>query len=139
MAVAFWLEVCLLYPVGWAADAWGKARIMVPGFVAMLVGTLLVPWTTGPVSYGAAFVIVAAGMSVWMMVPALMAENLAGDFGGKAAGLYRLVTDFGFIVGPAAVGWLVGRFGFVAGAAAIAAVLIVSIALSLTFLRRRSH
>jgi len=139
MAVAFWLEVCLLYPVGWVADAWGKVRVMIPGFVAMLVGTLLVPWTTGPVGYGAAFVVVAAGMSVWMIVPALMAENLAGGFGGKAAGLYRLVTDFGFIVGPAIVGWLIGRFGFTAAAAAIAAVLLVSIVLSLTFLRRRSH
>jgi MFS family permease len=77
-----------------------------------------------------AFVIVAAGMSVWMMVPALMAEHLAGGFGGKAAGRYRLVTDFGFIVGPATVGWLVGRFGFAAGAAAIASVLVVSILLS---------
>jgi MFS family permease len=108
---------------------------MIPGFIAMLLGTLLVPWATGPVSYGVAFVIVAAGMSVWMMVPALMAEHLAGGFGGKAAGRYRLVTDFGFIVGPATVGWLVGQFGFAAGAAAIALVLVVSILLSSRFLR----
>jgi MFS family permease len=135
MAIAFWVEVCLLYPVGWAADAWGKVRVMIPGFVAMLLGTILVPWATGVVSYGVAFVILTAGMSVWMMVPALMAEHLAGGFGGRAAGLYRLVTDFGFIVAPAAVGWLVDRFGFAAGAAAIAAVLIVSILLSICFLR----
>ena len=135
MAIAFWIEVCLLYPVGWAADAWGKVRVMIPGFVAMLLGTILVPWATGPVSYGAAFVVVTAGMSVWMMVPALMAECLAGGFGGRAAGLYRLVTDFGFIVAPAAVGWLVDRFGFAAGAAVIAAVLVVSILLSSCFLR----
>jgi MFS family permease len=135
MAVAFWVEVCLLYPVGWAADTLGKARIMIPGFVAMLVGTLLVPAAAGPVSYGVAFAILAAGMSVWMMVPALMAEHLADGFGGKAAGRYRLATDFGFIVGPATVGWLVGRFGFAAAAAAIAAVLVVSILLSAGFLR----
>ena len=134
MAVAFWIEVCLLYPVGWAADVWGKARVMIPGFVAMLLGTLLVPWATGPASYGVAFAILAAGMSVWMMVPALMAEHLAGGFGGKAAGRYRLVTDFGFIVGPATVGWLIGRFGFATGAAAIAMVLVVSILLSSRFL-----
>ena len=28
MAIAFWVEVCLLFPVGWAADVWGKARIV---------------------------------------------------------------------------------------------------------------
>jgi MFS transporter, DHA1 family, multidrug resistance protein len=137
MAIAFWVEVCLLYPVGWAADTFGKARVMVPGFAAMLLGTLLVPWATGAVSYGAAFIVVAAGMSVWMTVPALMAESMAGAFGGKAAGLYRLVTDFGFIIGPAIVGWLIGRFGFAAAAASIAAVLLVSIVLSLVFLSRR--
>jgi len=136
MAVAFWVEVGLLYPVGWAADAWGKSRVMIPGFLAMLLGTLLVPWATGPVTYGAAFVILAAGMSVWMMVPALMAEHLAGGFGGRAAGLYRLVTDFGFIIAPATVGSLVDGFGFGAAAAAIAMVLLVSILLSICFLRR---
>jgi MFS family permease len=135
MAVAFWVEVCLLYPVGWAADAWGKARVMIPGFVAMLLGTILVPWATGAVSYGVAFVILTVGMSVWMTVPALMAEHLAGGFGGKTAGLYRLVTDLGFIVAPATVGWLVDRLGFASGAAAIAAVLVVSILLSTCFLR----
>jgi MFS family permease len=135
MAVAFWVEVCLLYPVGWAADAWGKSRVMIPGFAAMLLGTLLVPWAVGSVSYGAAFIMLTAGMSVWMMVPALMAEQLAGGFDGKAAGVYRLVTDFGFIVAPATVGWLVDRFGFAAGSAAIAAVLGVSILMSLRFLR----
>lgn len=136
MAVAFWVEVCLLYPVGWAADAWGKSRVMIPGFLAMLLGTLLVPWATGPVSYGAAFVILTAGMSVWMMVPALMAEHLTGGFSGRAAGLYRLVTDFGFIAAPAIVGWLVDGFGFGAAAAAIATVLIASILLTLCFLHR---
>lgn len=139
MAIAFWIEVCLLYPVGWAADTFGKAHVMIPGFGAMLVGTLIVPWAAGPATYGLAFIVVTAGMSVWMTVPALMAENLTGGFGGKAAGLYRLVTDFGFIVGPATVGWLVGQFGFAAGAAAIAAVLLLSIVLSLTFLRQRSR
>jgi MFS family permease len=137
MAIAFWVEVCLLYPVGWAADAWGKVQVMIPGFAAMLLGTALVPWTIGPVSYGAAFVILTAGMSVWMMVPALMAEHLAGGFGGKAAGLYRLVTDLGFIVAPATVGWLIGRAGFAMGAAVIAVVLVVAIGLSLWYLRAR--
>jgi hypothetical protein len=49
------------------------------------------------------------------------------------------VTDLGFIVAPAAVGWLIERSGFAAGAAAIATVLVVSILLSLCFLRRRPN
>lgn len=137
MAVAFWVEVVLLYPVGWAADTWGKFPVLLPGFAAMLLGILLVPGAAGPVGYGAAFVCLAAGMSVWMLVPALLAEQLPGGFGGRSAGLYRLVTDFGFIVAPGLVGWLIGRFGFTAAVLAIAAVLCVSLALSALFLHPR--
>jgi MFS family permease len=135
MAIAFWVEVCLLYPVGWAADAWGKVAIMVGGFSASLLGTLLGPFATGPFGYGIAFALLTAGMSVWMTAPALLAEHLGSRFGGKAAGLYRLVTDFGFILAPATVGWLIQHAGFVAAAAAIAAVLMVSILMSLLHLR----
>jgi MFS family permease len=139
MAIAFWVEVCLLFPVGWAADVWGKVRVVVPGFLAMLVGTLLSPWATGIWAYGAAFVFMVSGMSVWMAAPALLAEQRAGGFRGKAAGLYRLVTDLGVIVAPGVVGWLIGRFGFVVAAGPIAAVLIASILMALCFLRRRPN
>jgi MFS transporter, DHA1 family, multidrug resistance protein len=136
MAVAFGIEVCLLVPVGWAADVWGKVPVMVPGFIAMLVGAGLAPLTVGVQGYGAAYAVLTAGMSVWMLVPALLAERMAGGFGGRAAGQYRLVTDFGFIVGPATVGWLIEQFGFATGAAAIVGVLALSILLSLCFLRK---
>ena len=95
MAIAFWVEVCLLFPVGWAADVWGKTRVVLPGFVAMLVGTLAVPFTHGVWGYGIAFIFLVGGMSVWMAAPALLAEQLSGGFRGKGAGLYRLVTDLG--------------------------------------------
>ena len=135
MAVAFWIEVCLLFPVGWAADVLGKVRVIIPGFLAMLVGIVLAPLTQGVWSYGAAFALLVSGMTVWMAAPALHAERLAGGFRGRSAGLYRLVTDFGFIMAPAAVGWLIGARGFHAAAASIAIVLVGSIGLSWIFLR----
>ncbi|MFB3818106.1 MAG: MFS transporter [Candidatus Methylomirabilales bacterium] len=137
MAIAFWAEVGLLFPVGWAADAWGKVRILLPGFGAILAGVLLVPASAGSLTYGAAFVLLTSGMSVWMLVPALLREQLGGDFRGRSAGLYRLVTDLGFILAPALVGWLIGRQGFTAGALAIALVVALSILLSLRYLSRR--
>jgi MFS family permease len=136
MAIAFWIEVALLFPVGWAADVWGKLRVAIPGFLAMLIGTLLVPWMTGTLGYGLAFACLVSGMSVWMSVPALLAERMGSGFRGKAAGYYRLVTDFGFVVAPAAVGWLIDDFGFAAGAISIAAVVAASILCALCFLRR---
>ena len=135
MAIAFWVEVCLLFPVGWAADVWGKAGVVFPGFLAMFVGTLAVPFTHGIWGYGIAFIFLVGGMSVWMAAPALLAEQLAGGFRGKGAGLYRLVTDLGFIIAPGTVGWLIGEAGFSMGAAVIAVVLVAAIAMSLCYLR----
>lgn len=137
MAIAFWVEVCLLFPVGWVADILGNVRVVVPGFLAMLVGIICVPLTQGVWSYGVTFVFLVSGMSVWMAAPGLHAERLAGGFRGKAAGLYRLVTDLGFIVAPALVGWLIGDYGFLVGASPMAAVLIASILATVCFLRAR--
>jgi MFS family permease len=136
MAIAFWVEVCLLFPVGWAADVWGKTRVVLPGFLAMFVGTVAVPFTHGVWGYGMAFIFLVGGMSVWMAAPALLAEQMTGGFRGKGAGLYRLVTDLGFIVAPGTVGWLIGEFGFSTGSAVNALVLFAAIALSLCYLRR---
>jgi len=76
------------------------------------------------------------GMSVWMAAPALLAERLTEGFRGRGAGLYRLVTDLGFIVAPAAIGWLVGRFGFVVGAVTVGVVVGAAIISTLCFLRQ---
>ncbi len=137
MAIAFWIEVCLLFPVGWAADVFGKGPVVLPGFLAMLAGTLLTPFAAQAWGYQAAFVVLLGGMSVWMASPALLAEEMAGSFRGKAAGLYRLVTDLGFILAPALVGWLIGRSGFGAATAAIAVVLAGAVLAALRLLRRR--
>ncbi|RPJ56780.1 MAG: MFS transporter, partial [Acidobacteria bacterium] len=76
MALAFWVEVCLLFPVGWATDAWGKLRIMLPGFFAIGIGVAAAPMAGGVVGYGAAFSLLTSGMSVWMTAPALLREQL---------------------------------------------------------------
>lgn len=138
MALAFWIEVALLFPVGWVADVSGKLRVVVPGFLAMLTGALLAPFTSETLGYGVTFACLVSGMSVWMSVPALMAERMGGGFRGKAAGLYRLVTDFAFVVAPASVGWLIDRSGFQAGAVAIALVVAAAILCALAFLPDRA-
>lgn len=66
------------------------------------------------------------------LLPQIM-EDLQLSFAG--AGLYRLVTDLGFVVAPGAVGWLIGACGFAMGSAVIAVALVAAIALSLCYLR----
>jgi MFS family permease len=137
MAIAFWVEVCLLFPVGWAADVWGKTTVVLPGFAAILAGIVLAPFTSGAWAYGAAFILLVSGMSVWMAAPGLLAELSPGGFRGRSAGMYRLVTDFAFILAPGIVGWLIGSYGFTAAAGAIAGVVALAIVLAAQFLRIR--
>ncbi len=135
MAIAFAVEVCLLFPVGWASDVLGKVRVMIPGFLAMLVGTVVAPATRGGLGYGVAYSLVVAGMAVWMVPPALLSERLPSGFSGRVAGFYRLVIDVGIIVGPALIGLAIEWWGFQMAAGAVAAVLVSSICLSGTLIR----
>ena len=135
MAIAFAVEVCLLFPVGWASDVLGKVRIMIPGLLAMLAGTIWGPATGSIGGYTVAFSLAVAGMSVWMIPPSILAERLSSGFHARVAGLYRLVIDFGIIIGPALIGLIIERWGFRMGAMAIAVVVVASIGLATTLLR----
>ena len=135
MAIAFWVEVVLLPPVGWAMDKWGKVRAIVPGFLAILLGSLLGPLTRTTLTYGVAYTLLVAGMSIWMAAPALLAEHLGPRFRGKAAGTYRLVVDLGLILAPGLLGALIDLFGFRTAGVVLACTIAASLALSLRFLR----
>jgi predicted MFS family arabinose efflux permease len=118
-------------PTGWAADALGRLRVLVPGFLVMLVGVLLLPETRSTGAFGVAATLLVLGMTVWMVPPVLLTERLPGGFRGPAAGLYRFVADFGYILAPGAVGWLIGRRGLGATATIMAALFAVTAAVSL--------
>jgi MFS family permease len=126
LAIGYVVEAFLLIPVGWAADTFGRLRILLPGLGVLMVGVALLPASRGPGSYTLACGLVIVGMTVWMIPASLLAEHLHGRFGGRAVGTYRFVTDLGMVAAPITVGWLIGRRGFAVGAAAIALVLAVS-------------
>jgi MFS family permease len=138
MAIAFAIEVCLLFPAGWASDVLGKVKVLIPGLLVMMAGTILVPFAGGVFAYTVAFSLVVAGMSVWMIPPALLAERMPSGFRGKSAGLYRLITDLGMITGPSLIGFLIEQWGFRMGLAALAVILALSVCLSATLLPRFS-
>src|SRR5262245_8042588 len=136
LSIAYLIEAALLVPVGWAADALGRVRVLVAGFGAMLAGVLLVPATTGAVSFGAAATLLVCGLATWMVPPVLLTERLPGGFRGPAAGLYRLVSDFAYIIAPGAVGWLIGRHGFRAAGLSLVSLLVVATGVAIGALGR---
>jgi MFS family permease len=124
LAIGYVVEAFLLIPVGWAADTFGRLRVLLPGLAVLLAGVALLPLSGGFPAYTLACGLVIVGMTVWMIPASLLAEHLHGRFGGRAVGIYRFVTDLGMVTAPITVGWLIGRSGFAAGAGAIAVVLV---------------
>jgi MFS family permease len=120
------VEALLLIPVGWAADTFGRLRVLLPGLAVLLAGVVLLPLSGSLAVYTLACGLVIVGMTVWMIPASLLAEHLHGRLGGRAVGVYRFVTDLGMIAAPVTVGWLIGQGGFGVGGAAIATVLTAS-------------
>ena len=141
LAIGYVVEAVLLIPVGWAADTFGRLRVLLPGLAVLVAGVVLLPLTGGPSGYTLACTLVIVGMTVWMIPASLLAEHLHGRFGSRAVAIYRFITDLGMVAAPAIVGWLTGWRGFGMGAAAVAVVLVGSAAvvgLVLVPQRRRS-
>jgi MFS family permease len=134
LSVAYAIEAALLVPVGWAADRWGRGQTLVPGFLVMAVGVLGVPATRSPAAFGVAATLLVLGLTVWMVPPVLLAERLPGGFRGPAAGLYRFVSDLGYVAAPGATGWLIERRGFASAAVAMATLFAAAAVASLVVL-----
>jgi MFS family permease len=140
LALGYIIEASLLIPVGWAADTFGRVRVLLPGMAVLVSGVLILPLASGLAGYTLACVLVIVGMTAWMIPASLLAEHLHGRFGTRAVSLYRFITDLGMVTAPVILGGLAGWAGFGVGAAAIAAVLVACaavIAVVLGPLRRR--
>ena len=124
LAIGYVVEAILLIPVGWAADTFGRLRVLLPGLAVLVAGVALLPLTGGLSGYTLACTLVIVGMTVWMIPASLLAEHLHGRFGSRAVAVYRFITDLGMVAAPAIVGWLTGWRGFGVGAAAVAVVLV---------------
>lgn len=126
LAIGYVVEAVLLIPVGWAADTFGRLRVLLPGLAALLAGVVLLPIAGGLLAYTVACTLIIVGMTVWMIPASLLVEHLHGRFGGRAVGVYRFVTDLGMVGAPVTVGWLTGWGGFRIGAGLVALVLAAS-------------
>ena len=112
LAIGYVVEAILLLPVGWAADTFGRLRVLLPGLAVLITGMVLLPLTGGVAGYTLACTLVIVGMTVWMIPASLLAEHLHGQFGSRAVAAYRFITDLGMVAAPVIVGWLTGWRGF---------------------------
>ena len=93
--------------------------------------------TASTAGFGVAATLLILGLTTWMVPPVLLAERLPGGFRGPAAGLYRLVSDFAYIIAPGSVGWLIGRHGFRLTGLLMAGLVAAAILVAIPVLGRR--
>ena len=118
------------YPVGWLADMVGKKLVMIGSLAGMAVLTLIYLLVTDPVLFVALRVLegaISAGTSA--PARAILAEQVPDENRGEAYGVFGAFMNSGFLLGPAAGGFLAAtgyNSAFIASAAfRLLAVLIV--------------
>ncbi len=136
-AVMALINLLLTFPAGTIVDRFGaKAAILPSAAVSMLAYLLFVPVGSPPAFWGAALVL-ALGSGLLGPAPAAFAAEVAPpESRGAAMGIFRSLSDIGFVIGPPIVGFLVDQLGFGWAFAANGSVLL-STALLFAWLARR--
>lgn len=110
MTVIFIMTVFSLYIAGNLADRYGTKAILVPSWLVLPIGLILLPaaqnfgiFMLGAVIYG-----LAAGVGTPVPV-AYIANVVREESQGIALGFYRTLTDIGMLLGPVVMGWIGDR------------------------------
>ena len=134
-----------LYPAVWgigqlvtgaASDRFGRKPFIVAGMWTQAAGIALVALSNGFAGYAVAAVLLGAGTA--MVYPTLLAaigDVAAPSWRASAVGIYRLWRDSGYAAGALAAGLIADQFGIEAAVWSVAALTLVSGAVSLLRMR----
>ena len=139
LALGSVIGVSVAYPTGMLVDRFGRKAVIVPA--TMLAGFSMLMFCFAP-SYPwftAAAVLWGVAMSVGGSAPAAYAAELAPPgMNATAMSTYRMVSDFGYVVGPIVLGLVVDGYGSIAALVAAAA-LTVLVGLAFRLFAPESH
>ena len=139
LALGSVIGLSIAYPAGMLVDRFGRKAVIVPATLVAGISLLMFcfapsyPWfTTACVLWGAA-------MSVGGSAPVAYAADLApSGMNAAAMSTYRMVSDFGYVVGPIVLGLVVDGYGTTT-ALVIAAGLTIGIGLAFRLFAPESH
>jgi len=103
-AVAAAVDIAFFVPGGWLMDKRGRALVAVPVVLAVAVGCLLLPQTSGTASVLAVMVLIAAGNGLGSGIVMTLGADTAPTVGrAQYLGAWRLCAETGSVGGPASV------------------------------------
>jgi MFS family permease len=124
------IDMSLFYPAGLIMDQFGRKFAIVPSFLLQGAGLLLVPLATGFGGLALATIVIGFGNGLSSGAMMTIGADLAPPQSrAPFLGIWRLIGDTGFMVGPVAVGNIANLASLAAtagvmGGAGIAAALI---------------
>lgn len=112
LTVAAVLNVVAVPIAGWSIDRFGRKRTIVPSTIVSSLGVFLFAVAPNVTTFVAAAMVLGIGTGIAGPAPAAYVADLAkGQSYGTTMGLFRTVSDLGFVVGPVLLGWLADQRG----------------------------
>jgi MFS transporter, DHA1 family, multidrug resistance protein len=133
LTVAAVLNVLALPIAGWGIDRFGRKKMIVPSTIISGGGVLLMAFAPNIPLMFLGIAIYGAGTGVAGPAPAAYVADLArGQNYGATLGMFRTMSDGGFVLGPILLGWLADLQGF-SFALTVNAILLVVAGLAFAF------
>jgi MFS family permease len=121
------VNVIALPFAGWSIDRLGRKRTIVPSTFISAVGVLMFALAPNLVTFAAASAVLGLGTGIAGPAPAAYVADLAqGRSFGATMGLFRTVSDIGFVAGPVLLGWIADQRGYAFGLYVNAALLFAA-------------
>jgi MFS transporter, DHA1 family, multidrug resistance protein len=127
LTVAAVLNVLALPIAGWGIDRFGRKKMIVPSTIISGVGVFTMAIAPGVPIMFLGIAIYGAGTGVAGPAPAAYVADLArGRNYGATLGLFRTMSDGGFVLGPILLGWFADLQGFSFALYVNAALLVIA-------------
>ena len=126
------VDMLMFFPAGLVMDRFGRKFASVPSFAIMALGIMLVPFATSFWTLAGAGVVIGLGNGLGSGSMMTLGADLSPPGAtGEFLGVWRLIGDFGAVMGPLAVGVVADQLGLKNSAYVLAA---AGLASSLIFL-----
>ena len=111
------IDMTLFYPVGMIMDRWGRKYAIVPSFLVQGIGLAMIPLTGGFLGLAAVAGLIGFGNGLGSGSMMTLGADLApAETRGEFLGMWRLIGDLGFTLGPSVAGVVAGMLTLPAAA-----------------------
>lgn len=126
LALGSVIGLSVAYPAGMLVDRFGRKAVIVPATLLAGFSLLIFCFAPSYLWFTVACVSWGAAMSVGGSAPVAYAADLAPPgMNAAAMSMYRMVSDFGYVVGPIVLGLIVDGYGTITALVAAAGLTIL--------------